>query len=159
MFYTPALMMHMRKDLHLHIRWVAVGLISCCLLTSCESRQPSSTNSGDSQGADAGNELTVYPIDRHPGLSSVDGSPSPSMMMGDKGVLSYDKGCLYMARDGGRIALVAPANAKFDGKIFTVRNIPFHLGQSVSFDGRLASPNEISRLNCKDAFKYIIMAP
>ncbi len=80
-------------------------------------------------------------------------------MMGDKGILSYDHGCLYMARDGIKIGLVAPANAKFDGTTFTFRNIPYHLGQGVTFDGLLAQSNEISKLNCKDAVRVVIIAP
>jgi hypothetical protein len=131
----------------------------CFLLSACETKPSSGTSSGDLSGAAAGNAVVAYPIDRHPGLSAPDGSPSASHMMGDKGILSYNDGCLYMARDGIRIGLVAPANAKFDGETFTIRNVPYHLGQSVDFDGLMASETEITKLNCKDAIRVVIIAP
>lgn len=104
-------------------------------------------------------DIVSFPIDRHAGLSAADGSPSDSQMMGDHGVLSYRNGCLFMARDGKTIGLVAPANSPFDGKTFAYRNLRLPLGKEVEFSGSVVRPSEASGLHCRDVSLIIQIAP
>ena len=137
----------------------AMTIATASLVTACDVAQVTDANPEHGAAGTQREGNVSFPIDRHAGLSAADGTPSDSEMMGDHGILSYRNGCLFLARDGKMIGLVAPANSRFDGRTFFYRNMRLPLGQQYEFSGSVARPSEISGLHCRGAPLIIKIAP
>lgn len=152
-------MMFIRTVTRLLTSTWAISVASAALVAACNVAQvPDGNSEHNVDGTQRGGNVS-FPIDRHAGLSAADGAPSDSEMMGDHGILSYRNGCLFLARDGKMIGLVAPANSRFDGRTFFYRNMRLPLGQQYEFSGSVARPSEISGLHCRGAPLIIKIAP
>ena len=89
------------------------------------------------------------PIDRHEAMSAADGTPGDSLLEGAEGTLEYERGCLFLARNGVRTGLVMPGNASFDGTILRYRNEKLQLGQTLGFTGDLVANKDRTGFACK----------